>query len=164
SATYGQSSQPREDGAKLDVANSLLWRMNPRRLDIEAYRDTLLRLSGRLNERMYGPSEDLQSSRNVRRTVYSCVSRGRRSSLLKNYDFPDAMQSAGSRDLTVTPLQQLFVMNSEFMHEAAAELATVAGSEAENDARLKALFRRALGREPRQRELDLALDFLRGGS
>jgi len=164
SATYRQSSQPREDGARHDIANSLLWRMNPRRLDIEAYRDTLLRLSGRLNERMYGPSEDLQSPRNVRRTVYSRVSRGRQNSLLKNYDFPDAMQSAGGRDLTVTPLQQLFVMNSEFMHEAAAELAAAVASEAESSARLQTLFRRALGREPTLRELDLALDFLQSGS
>jgi len=164
SATYRQASQPRDDGAKLDIANSLVWRMNPRRLDIEAYRDTLLRLSGRLNERMYGPSEDLQSSRNVRRTVYSRVSRGRQNSLLKNYDFPDAMQSAGSRDLTVTPLQQLFVMNSEFMHEAAAELAAAIPSEAAIGVQLQCLFRRALGREPTSRELVLALDFLQSGS
>src|SRR5262249_29601750 len=92
------------------------------------------------------------------------ISRGRQNSLLKNYDFPDAMQSAGSRDLTVTPLQQLFVMNSEFMHEAAAELATAAASEAETSKQLQFVFRHALGREPRQRELDLALDFLRSGS
>jgi hypothetical protein len=164
SATYGQASQPREDGVRLDVANLLVWRMNPRRLDIETYRDTLLRLSGRMNERMFGPSEDLQSPRNVRRTVYSRVSRGRQNSLLKNYDFPDAMQSAGGRDLTVTPLQQLFVMNSEFMHEAAAELAAATSSEAESDARLQFLFRRVLGREPTRRELELALDFLQGGS
>jgi hypothetical protein len=164
SATYRQSSHPRADGSKLDVANLLLWRMNPRRLDIEAYRDTLLRISGRLNDRMYGPSEDFQSTRNVRRTVYSRVSRGRQNSLLKNYDFPDAMQSSGSRDLTVTPLQQLFVMNSEFMHEAAAELATTASSEAENIAQLRTLFRRALGRDPNSRELKMAVDFLQNGS
>jgi hypothetical protein len=164
SATYRQSSQPREDGAKRDVANALLWRMNPRRLDIEAYRDTLLRLSGRLNERIYGPSEDLQSPRNVRRTVYSRVSRGRQNSLLKNYDFPDAMQSAGSRDLTVTPLQQLFVMNSEFMHESAAELVGAATPEAESSVQLQTIFHRALGREPTSRELGLALDFLESGS
>jgi hypothetical protein len=200
SSTYRQSSRPREDGAKVDIANTLLWRMNPRRLDIEAYRDTLLRVSGRLDTRMYGPSEDLQSPQNFRRTVYSRVSRGRQSSLLKNYDFPDAMQSAGGRDLTVTPLQQLFVMNSEFMHDAAAELARAISSEPDDSrhsydgppspsiplfsqpggfgepsdkvsnakklysARLQSLFRRTLGRDPAPHELDLALDFLQGGS
>ena len=164
SAAYRQASRPQAAGLQLDAANSLLWRMNPRRLDIEAYRDTLLRASGRLNERMYGPSDDLQSSRNVRRTVYSRVSRGRVSSLLKNYDFPDAMQSAGSRDQTITPLQQLFVMNSAFMHEAAAELAMAAGAESEDAARLRTLFRKILGRDGTPRELELALGFLQIGT
>ena len=31
SATYRQSSKPREDAAKVDTVNSLVWRMNPRR-------------------------------------------------------------------------------------------------------------------------------------
>ena len=41
------------------------------------------------------------------------------STLLKLYDFPDPMQTSGGRDLTTTPLQQLFVMNSSFMRNAA---------------------------------------------
>ena len=36
---------------KVDEANALLWRQNPRRLDIEAYRDSLLRAAGMLDER-----------------------------------------------------------------------------------------------------------------
>src|SRR4029079_8850169 len=164
SATYRQSSRPLEAGTQVDASNALLWRMNPRRLDIEAYRDTLLRLSGRLDETMYGPSDDLQSPRNSRRTVYGRISRGRVSSLLKNYDFPDAMQSAGGRDLTITPLQQLFVMNSAFMHEAAAELAMAAGAESEDAARLRTLFRKILGRDGTPRELELALGFLQIGT
>jgi Protein of unknown function (DUF1553)/Protein of unknown function (DUF1549)/Planctomycete cytochrome C len=164
SATYCQASQPRAAETRIDPANGLLWRMNPRRLDIEAYRDTLLRASGRLDDRMYGPSDDLQLPRNVRRTVYGRVSRGRQNSLLKNYDFPDAMQSAGGRDQTITPLQQLFVMNSSFMHEAAAELATAVSSEPDDRARLQSLFRKILGREATPHELELALGFLNGGT
>ncbi len=160
SAAYRQASQPREAGMKIDVANAMLWRMNPRRLDIEAYRDTLLRLSARLDERMYGPSDDLQSTRSARRTVYGRVSRGRQNSLLKNYDFPDAMQSAGGRDLTITPLQQLFVMNSAFMHDAAAELAAAVSSEPDNGEQVRSLFRKILAREASPRELELALAFL----
>lgn len=41
SATYRQSSHPRVEGVASDPTNSLLWRMNPRRLDIEAFRDNL---------------------------------------------------------------------------------------------------------------------------
>ena len=46
-------------------ANALLWRMNPRRLDIEAYRDSMLRASGKLSDKMYGPSEDVDAEANV---------------------------------------------------------------------------------------------------
>ena len=42
----------------IDPANALLWRMNPRRMDIEAYRDTLLRAAGKLSDQMGGPSEE----------------------------------------------------------------------------------------------------------
>ena len=43
-------------------------------------------------------------------------------------------------------------------------MAAAARSEAESSTRLLTLFRRALGREPTLRELDLALDFLQSGS
>ena len=56
SAAYQQSSNPREDGLKADEANALLWRQNPRRLDAEAYRDTLVRSAGMLDEEMGGLS------------------------------------------------------------------------------------------------------------
>ncbi len=69
SATYRQSSRPRPDAIEKDEANALLWRMNPRRLDIEAYRDTLLRSAGTLDTKMYGPSVDLEASGNTRRTA-----------------------------------------------------------------------------------------------
>ena len=164
SATYRQASNPRPAGLARDATNSLLWRMNPRRLDIEAYRDTLLRASGRLDETAYGPSDELQSPRNLRRTVYGRVSRGRTNGLLKNYDFPDPMQTAGGRELTITPLQQLFVMNSTFMHDAAVELAAAVAPEPDNSTRLQTLFRRILGRNPSATELDLALGYLDGGS
>ena len=164
SATYRQSSKLREDAAKVDTVNALVWRMNPRRMDIESYRDTLLRASGRLNEKMYGPSEDLQSENNVRRTVYGRVSRGRMSSLLKTYDFPDPMQTAGGRELTITPLQQLFVMNSPFMHEAAVALAGTVAQEPDDTAKMRALFRKVLSREPSPKELDMALSYLAGGT
>ena len=49
SATYRQSSHPRGEAVEVDPTNQWLWRMNPRRMDIEAYRDTLLRISGTLD-------------------------------------------------------------------------------------------------------------------
>ncbi|MEJ7606710.1 MAG: DUF1553 domain-containing protein [Bryobacteraceae bacterium] len=163
-AAYRQSSRPRQDAAAVDVTNSLVWRMNPRRLDVESYRDTLLRVSGRLNEKMYGPSEDLQSSENLRRTVYGRVSRSRISALLKTYDFPDPMQTAGGRDLTITPLQQLFVLNSAFIHDAAIALSKSVAGELDEKAKVRALFQKVLSRDPAPNDFDLALSYLANGT
>ena len=61
SATYRQSSHPRADAVETDPANQWLWRMNPRRLDIEAYRDSLLQAAGKLDLTMCGPSQDIDT-------------------------------------------------------------------------------------------------------
>jgi hypothetical protein len=150
SAAYRQSSAPRRDAQAVDQGNALLWRMNPRRLDVEAYRDTLLRLSGRLDAAMCGPSEDVDSDTSVRRTVYGRVARGRMSKLLQLYDFPDPSQTSPGRDLTTSALQSLFVLNSSFM-KASAEAAASKSADA------RELFRRILGRDPSSNELDAAL-------
>src|SRR5207245_8036512 len=59
SAAYTQASNPRPDGVQAVPANRLLWRMNPRRLDIEAYRDSILQSTGSLDPEIGGPSADL---------------------------------------------------------------------------------------------------------
>ena len=56
SSTYQQASLDRPECHKLDPENRLLWRSNRRRLDLEAMRDTLLAVSGRLELDDAGPS------------------------------------------------------------------------------------------------------------
>jgi hypothetical protein len=164
SAAYQQSSKPRPEADKVDPLNTMLWRMNPRRLDVESYRDTLLRVSGRLDEKMYGPSEDVELPTNVRRTVYGRVSRSRLSSFLKVYDFPDPMQTSGGRDLTTNALQQFFVMNSAFMHDEAAALVKLTDAEPDDTAKVRLLYRRILARDPSPKELDIAASYLSNGT
>ncbi len=129
SAAYRQSSHPRADGEAADSTNNLLWRMNPRRMDIESFRDSLLRAAGKLSEEMHGPSEEADSLTNFRRTVYARVSRARVNGLLREYDFPDPIQTASGRDLTVTSLQQLFLMNSPWVHNLSNALAESVANE-----------------------------------
>ena len=50
-----------------------------------------------------------------RRTLYGYVSRHRLNDLLRLFDFPDPNITAGERTVTTVPLQQLFVLNSDFM-------------------------------------------------
>lgn len=164
SAAYQQSSRSRPEGEKADQANALLWRMNPRRLDVESYRDSILQAAGTLNEQMYGPSEDVDRATSVRRTVYGRVSRVRLSNLLKLYDFPDPVQTSPGREPTTTSLQQLFVMNSAFMQGQAVALVKAVQGEPDNDAKVRALYRRILSRDPSRKELDLAADYLGAGT
>ncbi len=160
SATYRQSSHPRADGVAADPTNKLLWRMNPRRLDVEAYRDNLLKVSDSLDTKPIPLSLDLDAPENHSRTVYGRVSRGRVNTVLQLYDFPDANLSSPQRELTTSPLQQLFVMNSPFMKDRATELAKLTESQTENTAKVREMYRRALQRDPSPRELDLALSYL----
>ena len=164
SATYQQASTPREDALKADEANALLWRQNPRRLDIEAYRDTLLRSAGLLDEEMGGVSGDLDSDTYYRRSIYGRISRARMPQLMQLYDFPEATQSAPGREVTITTLQQIFLMNSAFVQslaEAAAKSASTAAGEAEQ---IGLLYRKILARDPTAAELKSAMEYLQKGT
>ena len=161
SSAYQQASRPREDAKLQDPTNRLLWRMNPRRVDFEAWRDTILATTGALDTRMGGPSIDLDAKGNTRRTAYARISRSRLNPLLKLYDFPDPNQHAPNRELTTTPLQQLFVMNSGFAQEQARRLSDQA-IQASGDLkeRIQLLYTTILGREADGAEIDLALSYL----
>src|SRR5262249_59795154 len=76
SAVYQQASFDRPECRRVDADNRLLWRFNRRRLDLEAMRDSLLRMSGRLDRRMLGRPVDVAGDpRNTRRTVDGRVAR-----------------------------------------------------------------------------------------
>jgi hypothetical protein len=164
SATWRQASRPREDGLQADATNHLLWRMNPRRLDVEAYRDNLLKSAGTLDETVAGPSVDLDLAENNRRTVYGRISRGNLNTLLRLYDFPSANLHSPERELTTTPLQQLFVMNSPFIQTQAEALVKRVENEPDAAAKIRAMYRRVVARDPDAAELDLAMSYLNGST
>ena len=60
---------------------------------------------------------------NRRRTLYAPVSRHDLDGLLRLFDFPDPNITSDERTVTTVPLQQLFVLNSEFMVRQAKALA-----------------------------------------
>ena len=164
SAAYRQSSEPRAEGVKADEANVLLWRQNPRRLDAEAYRDTLTRSAGLLDLEIGGLPGDIDSDTYYRRAIYGRVSRARRAQMLGLFDFPEATQTAPGRDITTSTLQQIFLMNGAFIQnlaEAAAKTAATATGEAEQ---IAALYRRILARDPSAGELKSALSYLQKGT
>jgi hypothetical protein len=160
SAAYRQASNPRPEGLAADPINALLWRMNPRRLDVEAYRDNLLQVSADLAGKAPSLSLDLDAADNHSRTVYGRVSRGRLNNLLALYDFPDPMMTAPRRELTISPLQQLFVMNSPFMQERAGNLVNRVNDAPDLPAKVRGIYRYAVERDPTPKELDTALSYL----
>jgi Protein of unknown function (DUF1553)/Protein of unknown function (DUF1549)/Planctomycete cytochrome C len=160
SAAYRQASVPNAAADLSDPTNRWIWRMNPRRLDVEAWRDGILQAAGTLDTQMFGPSVDLESADNTRRTVYAKISRSRLSAMLRLYDFADNTQHSPGREITTTPLQQLFVMNSEFMQSQAAELAKKSETAPGDPERVRFLYRRVFARDPKPKELDLGLSFL----
>ncbi|MDQ2898491.1 MAG: DUF1549 and DUF1553 domain-containing protein, partial [Acidobacteriota bacterium] len=164
SSAYRQSSHPRAEAEQVDATNRLLWRMNPRRLDIEAFRDTILEAAGTLSDSEFGPSVDLDKEDNTRRTVYAKVSRGRLNTLLRLYDFADPSQHSPGRDLTTTPLQQLFVLNSPFLQEQAAALAKRVESEPDEPGKVRALYHLALVRDASPKDIDRALSYMGTGA
>src|SRR5207248_1262405 len=101
---------------------------------------------------------------NDRRTVYARVSRGRPNYLLQLYGFPEAAMHSPGRETTTTPLQQLFVMNSPFMRDQAAALLGSVSDEPDVTAQVRAMYRRVLARDPSDRELALARDYVAAGT
>jgi hypothetical protein len=160
SATYQLGSRADDADQKVDAANQYYWRMNRRRLDVEAWRDALLSVAGNLDPRVGGPSMDLNAPNNHRRTLYGSVSRHNLNPLLRLFDFPDPNLTAEKRPVTIVPVQQLFVLNSDFMVEQARGLVKQLADEKDDAAKIRKAFLRLYGRPANEREMELGLDFL----
>src|SRR5262249_49882179 len=64
SATYRQASRFDAHADEVDPEDRLLWRVNPQRLEVEAWRDAMLAVAGRLDDTVGGPSGDLAAPDN----------------------------------------------------------------------------------------------------
>ncbi|WP_202921219.1 PSD1 and planctomycete cytochrome C domain-containing protein [Anatilimnocola aggregata] len=162
SATYQQGSTYSREKVGIDPDNRWLWRMNRRRLDIEAWRDSLLVASDNLDRRVGGPSVVLSAAANRRRTLYAKIDRADVDDVLRLFDFPDPATHSPDRMPTTTPLQQLFVLNSTFMQQQAqgvAELLLAGGIESKEAIVLRA-YRQLFAREPSSNELRFGVEFL----
>ena len=183
SSTYQLSSEQHPGNMVVDPGNEYLWRMTPRRLDIEAWRDALLSVSGSLDPQIGGPSVD-QTTPGVkevegfnffsrlngfeaddpagrRRTLYTVVSRYAPNATLTLFDFPEPNVTSDQRNITTVPQQQLFVLNGPFMFEMSREFAKRLSSEASNDLdRIRLGWQLAYARQPSDDEITVAMEFL----
>jgi len=130
SAVYQQGAELKPANLKADPENKLWWHRPARRLEAEAIRDALLTVGGRLEDKLYGPSETNYES--PRRSVYLRVKRSELIPFLTLFDAPEPAASVGERGATTLPTQALAMMNSTFVRDIADRLtkrALTAGSE-----------------------------------
>ncbi|MFM8471077.1 MAG: DUF1553 domain-containing protein, partial [Limisphaerales bacterium] len=163
SAAWQQSSLA-PDSEKRDPENKLFARVPRRRLDFEAWRDSVLATAGTLDRSFGGVATALTSDKNLRRTLYGTVNRHELEPMLRIHDFPDPAAHSAARTETATALQMLFSLNSPFLLAQADALA--GRIEKEASAELPARITRAHAllyqRPPTAKELAMATRFLTG--
>ncbi len=160
SATYQQSNETTPQAEQLDPENRLLSRMSRRRLEVEAWRDAMLAVSGRLDPSLGGPSQKLEASENRRRTVYAKISRHDLSPLLRSFDFPDPNITSAERSRTTVPLQGLTVLNSDFLIENAKGLVALLEKEEGDEPRIRRSYELLFGRPATSQEVAIGLAYL----
>jgi Protein of unknown function (DUF1553) len=121
SATYQQTSDDRPAGREIDPENRLLWRMNRQRLEMEAWHDAMLAVSGSLEPTIGGRPVNLFAGQR-RRAIYGFVNRLEFPSLWSTFDVPSPEATNARRVTTTTAPQALFLLNGPFARDAARKL------------------------------------------
>jgi hypothetical protein len=168
SSVYQQSSlsENLQECQKVDPANALLWRANIRRLDFEAFRDSMLSMAGVLDPAVFGPPVNLVSEPySRRRSVYGFIDRANLPDLLTQFDFANPNEPNSRRNSTIVPQQSLFLMNSPFTIVVIRYIrqrpeVQAALTRGEDDG-IHAIYRVVLQRTPTDLELAKARAFLR---
>ncbi len=156
SAAWQQSSSASES-EKLDPENKLYARMTRRRLDWEAWRDSLLVATGQLDVSMGGPASAASDLNNQRRSLYGASDRQDMDPMLRIHDVPDPGAHSPWRTETITPLQGLFALNSPFVQQRSETLGRWIMSHS-----LEQAFERLYQRPPSATEVTVAQAFLSG--
>ncbi|MSR54812.1 MAG: DUF1553 domain-containing protein [Gemmataceae bacterium] len=159
SATYQQvSGTP----TSADANNRYYSKFPRRRLDVEAWRDALMFVTGSLDLKIGGPPAELNLATNHRRTLYGTVKRRELTDLLRLHDFPDPVTHSPNRIPTITPLQQLFTLNSPLMEQQATALVNRLQKDVGVDSskRIERAYRLLFGRSPTADQLKLGLAFV----
>lgn len=164
SATYMQGSGYHPEMSLRDPDNRWLWRMNRRRLEVEAWRDAMLAVSGQLDLEIGGAPENLSNAGNHRRTIYGKIDRRDLEPVLQINDFPDPDSHSPAREETITPLQQLFILNGEFVRlQSEALVARLFRESPDNqEDRIALAYQLLFGRSATKEEIVLANSFLNG--
>jgi hypothetical protein len=162
SSTYRQSCQYQAGNAERDPDNELWWRWQPRRLEVEAIRDSMLAVSGELARTVGGVSAPKGDEKSVRRGLYLFQNRDRPPAMQGLFDGPLAMaESCSRRNVSTVPLQSLYLLNNEFVLNRGKALAKRVLDQAGNDVarQVEVAFELTLGRPPDDADREAARQF-----
>ncbi|NND97780.1 MAG: DUF1553 domain-containing protein [Pirellulaceae bacterium] len=169
SSVYQSSSAHDPEQAVIDPENKLLWRMNRKRLRAEDIRDTLLFVSGSLDETFGGPnvSEGTKSEygyrfTSSRRSVYVPVFRNTLPEVFEVFDFADPNIQRGSRTSSTIASQALLLMNHPFVidqcEKAAEQLLQI--DPFSTSSAIEQAYLQVIGRSPTVEEIEIVAPFL----
>ncbi|MBM3725330.1 MAG: DUF1553 domain-containing protein [Acidobacteria bacterium] len=172
SATYKQSSQLTAAALERDPENQLLARFSARRLDAEQLHDSILRVTGRLSPRQFGPAIAVDtrpggetthgsSVDGFRRAIYVMQRRTTPVSQLEVFDQPVMLPNCVERRNSTVPTQALQLSNSPVIAEHAKNWAAqfIVRSTTPGDA-VKQIYLTAFTREPTTAESGRAVTAL----
>ena len=178
SATYQQASTFTSDSRTPPqtpdpIAQTLLSRFPRARLDAELIRDSVLRASGQLSQKIGGPSvyppqpasvtqegvyggkswNESQGEDRYRRGLYTFAKRSLPYAMFNTFDGPSGEACVARRDVSNTPLQALTLLNDTVVLEAAQALGRqLAAQPGSVERRVETLFRRCVTRPPSAEE------------
>ena len=163
SNTYQQTSDDNPRYGVKDPDNIYYYKMDRRRLDLESFRDGLLRVSGQLDFAMGGrPVRLTGGETNYRRTVYALIDRRNLDEMFKTFDFANPNSTAGRRFNSTVSQQALFMMNSPILADLAHKIVSRKEFYTLKDdrSRITTLYNMIYQRDPEPLELKLGQRFL----
>ena len=180
SRTYRQASTWRKQAAAQDAENTYYWRMSPRRMDAESFRDSLLQLSGQLDARMGGPSVkqflmdpgihvtpivdykgfDPTHAAMHRRSIYRFLFRTLPDPFMKALDCPDASTWHPERNRSVGSLQALAMLHDPWVIAQSQAMADQLQKVSKHlERQIELLYESSLCRMPNPTEKRLMIEY-----
>ncbi len=183
SRTYQQASLPNEAALMVDPDNLTMWRMSPRRIEVESLRDAVLEVAGQLDHRPptneqsflkkfnpyrepeyfnFKPPFKPQDIDHPHRSVYLPVVRGVLPTMFPLFDFASPDRAVAQRDESTVPAQALFFMNNDWVQRQSEHTARrlLSDSKLDDVSRLQLLFKLSFARQPTDQERTAAFGFI----
>ena len=173
SSTYRQMSTVTPSHEQLDLDNDLLSRFPLKRMEAEVLWDSLLLLSGRLDETPFGTADGVKvradglvtaigTDQGWRRSIYVEHNRKQNMTILECFDLPRSTPNCLERHLSTVAPQALHLLNNETIYELTLSFAERVRQDVGTDPgqQIEQCYQLLLGRPPQDKEKQLATETL----